>query len=285
MSSTSDNTSKISPNSQDPESLFLGDAVAHLTQGRLFGIVRRPLLAVALALACCGVFYFHPTAVLALLGGFTASFLAASLAYLSSYAAFARANRDHGTLCPRCASRMWQFCCARCREPVPPLAFFWRGALLSSCPHCGFWLSADESALLAWCSTCSHAVPDPRRFYACPTHLIVMAVGRLPGEGEIHDPWQRLPSPPPEQLLLYHPFDDHSASLMIVVDYRKESNPRFDQWVIDHTRLLLVSDDAPDAVAATFRAIFPTAIFERTAAGVAVNAGERPAAETKEDQP
>jgi hypothetical protein len=276
MSSASDNTAKISPNSQDPQSLFLGDAIAHITQGRLFGIVRRPLLAAPLALACLGFLSVRSTAVLVLLGGFAASVLAASLAYLVSYAGFARANRDHGTLCPRCASRMWQFCCARCREPVPPLAFLWRGALLSSCPHCGYWLSSKEGTLLAWCSTCSHAVPDPRRFYARPTHLIVMAVGRLPGEGEIPDPWQRLTSPDPARLVLYHPPDDRSASLMLVVDFMKDSNPRFDQWVIGHTRLLLVSDDAPDAVVDTFRAIFPTAIFERTAAGAAAETREEP---------
>jgi hypothetical protein len=283
MSSTSDDTSKISPNSQDPESLFLGDAIAHLTQGRLFRVVRRPLLAVPLALACCGFFYFHPPAVLALLGGFAASFLAASLAYLSSYARFAQDNQDHGTLCPRCASRMWQFCCARCREPVPPLAFLWRGALLSSCPHCGYWLSSDAGTLLAWCSTCSHVVRDPHRFYTRPNHLIMMAVGRLPSEGEIPAPW-RLASSTPTRLVLYYPPDDHSASLMFVVDSMKD-DLRFDYWVVDHTRLLLVSDDAPDAVAAAFRAIFPTAIFERTAAGVAVNAGVRLATETNEEQP
>lgn len=257
---------KIPPNHEDPELFFLGDAIAHLARGRLYGVVRHPPLAISLGLACCGAVYWRAGTALAMLGGCAVSLLAVSLAYSLHYAGFVHANRERGTLCPRCTSRMWQFCCARCREPVPPLAFFWGGAFLSSCPHCGFWLSAGTGTLLAWCSTCFHAVEHPRHFYARPTHVVVMAVGRLPGEDEIHDPWQRLASPAPTRLTLYHPPDEHSATLMLVVDYLKDSL-RFEPLVIARARLLLVSDDAPDACIEALRSIFPSAFFERTSAG------------------
>ncbi|HSS76185.1 MAG TPA: hypothetical protein VLV54_05515 [Thermoanaerobaculia bacterium] len=257
---------KIPPNHEDPEPLFLGDTFAHLTQGRLYGVIRRPALAIPLGLICCCALYLRTGAALAMLGGWVASLLAASLAYSLHYIGFVHANRERGTLCPRCTSRMWQFCCARCREPVPPLASLWSGALLSRCPHCGFWLSSRQGTLLAWCSTCFHAVEHPHHFYARPTQVVVMAIGRLPGEDEIQEPWQRLGPPAPTRLTLYRPPDEHSATLMLVIDYLAD-NLRFAPLVIARTRLLLVADDAPDASVAALRSIFPAAPFERTSAG------------------
>lgn len=281
MESANATPGSIPPNHHDQQPLLLGDALAHVLCGRLFGAPRRPWSGAALGVTAAGILCLQPATLVTFLSSVLAALVTVTGAYMIRYAGFAKANRERGTLCPRCTSRMWQFCCARCREPVPPLGFLWHGAFLASCPHCGFALSSRRGTLMAWCSTCSHAEPRPHRFYAAPVHVVVMAVGQMPGVDDVRGGWQ-LVRTEPTRLTLHYPYDDHSAAVMVVVDYRNDSL-RFDPLVISRTRLLLISDDVPEAYLDQLRALFSRALFDRTRAGSAVPAGARLAAPPKED--
>src|SRR5687767_4870672 len=115
--------------------MLLGDAFAHVTFGRVFGVIRRPWSGVfSLAAVVVGLVYARAMTAAIVIGFFGALTLVAA-AYMLWYSGFVQRNRSLGVLCPQCTSRMWQFCCARCREPVPALALFLRGAFLAACPH------------------------------------------------------------------------------------------------------------------------------------------------------
>lgn len=252
---------RIPPNYADPEPLTFGEALAHILQMRAIALWRRPLFALPLLCALTLVFVVRPRVLLPAACGAALAMVFLVLAYMFCYAAFLRHNRSRGTLCPCCTSRMWQFCCARCREPIPALAYLSGRCLLAHCPHCGFSLSGRE-ALLAWCSTCSYAAADPRSFYAHPTFVIVVAAGRLPDAGDVGGGWQLVPVAPPGRLVLYLPSDQHSSSLMLVIDY--SDSFRFDPVFVSRARLALVAADAPGAVIGQLHAVLPGVPVEKS---------------------
>jgi hypothetical protein len=170
---------KIPINVGEPAPLLLWEALGHLGQG-LPRMLRHPVGLASCVVALAGIAGAAPATAVHLLAGAVMAIVACCLGYLFWYSRFASLNAARGTLCPCCFSRMWQVCCARCREPVPPLALMLDGALMSRCPHCDFRLSDRRGTLLAWCSTCSHTRPSPRRLFAKPTELTVWIDVALP---------------------------------------------------------------------------------------------------------
>lgn len=266
----SDRRDAIFPNQYDPAPLMLGDALAHVASGPFFAALRRWwYLAVPVATAVA--FWFHPAVAAAQAAGLLTALVAVTTTYLWWHAGFARNNASRGTICPHCLSRMWQFCCARCREPVPPLAFFWRGVFMPACPHCNFALSSRGGTLLAWCSTCSYAIEYPHRFYALRVQLAVMALSELPDQSALGDGWRIVPIDWSTRLALYR-IDSQSAVFFIVVDYVHD-DLRFDPFVPLRARMVFTEQNTPGIYLERLQALFPTAQV-----GIAV----RPSADTLE---
>jgi hypothetical protein len=231
------------PITEDPNALLLGEALQHLRYNRL---LRWDLQKWALPFEIVGLVFIGWVSrgwLVALLTGVIVGYVLLALAYLSWHAWFVSRNRSNKPLCPYCTSRMWQLCCARCSEPVPPLALWLKGSFLSHCLYCRLRLSAADYSLLAWCSTCSRTQPRPDRLYNTPTHVIVWIRTSLPvtPAGE----WKRIPSKDKHQAAFYHEADKHSASLMYVRDDYESEDAPVKGHLINQTRLLMVSSDVP----------------------------------------
>lgn len=251
----------ISANESDPTPLLLGETFYHLRQGRMLRFALQPFpITIGAVLLAVGL-WFYPAMTIAAMGGAVLSISTVAVFYLIWYGRFAYLNSRRLVLCSQCGSRMWQFCCKRCREPVPPLAFMLRGAFLSECPHCGLRLSRQET-LRAWCSTCSHNEPHPELLYGKPTHVMVWAVDKMPSITKDKGGWKPITGPRDTRLILYHSRDSHSASLMFVVHYR-DDDMRFDPHIIKRCRMLFVSEDVPTSHVERFTAMFPSATLER----------------------
>jgi hypothetical protein len=253
---------KIAPNISDPTPLLLGEIFYHLLQGRLLRFASRPFSAAVAAGFLTGGLWLYPSITMAALSGAVLSVTTVWVFYLLWYGRFAFLNSQRLVLCPQCRSRMWQFCCKRCREPVPPLAFMLRGAFLSECPHCGLRLSCQTETLKAWCSTCSHTEPHPELLYGKPTHVMVWAVDKMPTITQAKGGWQLIAKPNDTRMILYHRRDPHSASLMFVVHYVEDDLP-FDPHIIKRCRMLLISEGVPTSHVDRFTAKFPSALLER----------------------
>lgn len=251
----------IPVNVSEPIGLLLGEACQHFAESRLLRIARKPWVR-ALIIACAPIAIFVAPAVTVRLAlGLVGLWFTLVALYLCWHARFIHLNRIFQTLCPRCTSRMWQLCCARCGEPVPPLALWLKGMFLAHCPHCGLRLSSSRGTLLAWCSTCSEVLNEPGDFYGKPTFVIVWINNSLPSQ--IAGNWKRLAQSDEGKLALYDRKDSHSASLMYVcTDYHLKEVP-LDEHLIRRTRLLLISDDIPEIQANRIRGFFgPSTICE-----------------------
>lgn len=245
----------IPPNIADPAPLLLGEAFSHLRQGPLLSAaLTQPVPLIVLGLAAAAGLWLYTPVVIRWAAGAALALLALVLCYLCWHGRFVRLNKEYGTLCPRCTSRLWQLCCGRCREPVPPLALMWRGALLPACPHCGLRLSSRAETLLAWCSTCVHTEPRPDLLYRKPMYVIVWVVDRLPELNKVRDGWQMAAQPTPAQAILYHRGDPHSACLLLIANYRQEAALRFEPHIIARNHMLLAAETIPQANVDRFRA-------------------------------
>ncbi len=235
---------ELAPITEDPAGLLLGEAFQHLRCNRLLRWGLRRWLIPTYAAALIAPAWFNPSLLLAVLAGAIASYFLLALAYVCWYGWFVNRNRNYKPLCPRCTSRMWQLCCDRCREPVPPLALWLRGMFLSHCPYCGLHLSCRDETLLAWCSTCSRTQPRPDQLYFKPTHVVVWIRTSLP-----HTPageWERISKNYKHGAAFYHVGDKHSASIMYIRDDYKSPDAPVAAHLKNQTRLLLVSSNIPD---------------------------------------
>src|SRR2546423_286753 len=245
---------KLAPNVAEPTGLLLGEALLHLSHNRLLRCAaRRWVLGVEIVTVAIAS-YYALTWVLSLALGAVTAYLLLAVAYLYWYGWFINRNRSNKPLCPQCTSRMWQLCCARCREPVPALALWLRGAVLAHCPHCGLRLSCRKKTLLAWCSTCSSSYPRPDWFYNKPTHVIVWIATSLPVE--VQGGWKGLPQEDKNEMALYHEGDKHSASIMYIRDDYESPEAPVKEHLINRTRLLLICRDVPDVHAERVKGFF-----------------------------
>lgn len=232
---------RISVNTGNPIGLLLGEALRDLSRNRMIRLATTWQGIVSAALSGAALAWYAPLTALGLILGAALGYLLALAAYLCWYARFVSANSSMSPLCPACTSRMWQFSCARCREPVPALAFFARGLLLAHCPHCGFRVSSRRGTLLAWCSTCSAAFENPHTVYGRPTYVTVWVSERLPKRpgGE----WKPVSNCPSLKSLYYHDGDSHSAGFLHLVRNYRADESFVPEHLIDRTRLLLLGDD------------------------------------------
>jgi hypothetical protein len=239
----------LSANLDEPFGLLLGDALFDLLNNRLVHMALRPrsLAAISVIFIAIGIFDFD-LLIDALLGVSFATVIWIIL-YLCWYDRFILRNSQNQTLCPVCTSRMWQFCCARCHEPVPALIFWLHGLFLAHCPHCGLRLfsrqnSAHKDTLLGWCSTCATEFEQPRTLYGKPTNVIVwLTNARLPTAGMIGGHWRLMQCEIPNFIKLYDNHDKHSASLMYICADPRSIVLDFDEHLNKRTRLVLISTD------------------------------------------
>jgi hypothetical protein len=247
----------IPPNAEDSTPLLLWEALAHIIQTHPIKHLTRPVfLVAAFILLGAGLLLFPPTT-LGLLSGMVLAALAILAAYLIWYGRFVKLNNECGVLCVRCTSRMWQLCCARCREPVPPLTLMplWGG--LTTCPHCGLRLSCSAGTLLAWCSTCHGTQPRPDRFYRKRMVVMVWVVHVLPEPDKVRDGWEVTAYPSPSRMLLFRGDDPHSNCLLLLVDYKQEKMLNFDRHIEKQNWRLLVSDGIPEMHINRYKSVFP----------------------------
>ncbi len=251
--SKSDMTQRTIPiNLLTPPPVSLGEASSHFRGSRSLVSVG---VAAVTSVAASGIAGGWPAAVSAAVGS-VAALAAVPLVYASWLALFSARCTANGTCCPSCLSRMWQLCCARCGEPMPPLALMFGGVFLPGCPHCGLGLSSREETLMAWCSTCNFRLPRPREFYRRPTHLAVLATVpplRVPGGlGEV--------AGAAHGLVGFDCSDPRAVFVLLVTD--GTAMPVFDNHVIARTSLLLLSSRLDEQHKDRFRSFF-TRVAER----------------------
>jgi len=245
---------KLDVNKDNPTSLLLAEACGDLVQNRLLKFATRPPMLIVEAVGLIAGLFMAPLVVFKLLIGALASYGLLVGAYLFWYGRFIHRNRIYRPLCPHCTSRMWQFCCKRCHEPVPALAFWLWGAFLTHCPHCGFRLSCRLGTLLASCSTCASDFERPDLLYGKPTHVVVWIAETLPAQ--IGGGWIPIKPHGAQEMALYHHGDEHSASfLFISTDDHSKPTP-VDEHLIGQTRLLLISNKLPETTANRIKAFF-----------------------------
>ena len=245
----------ISPNNADPAPLLLGEALDHISQIELVRLATRRISLIAGGILLLPGLWFYLSTVLALLTGILLALLVLTVSYLVWYGRFAGLNNEHGILCRQCTSRMWQLCCERCREPVPPLTLMLKGLFLSTCPHCNNQLSCTAGTLLAWCSTCSHTEKRPDQLYRKPMYLMVWMVKGLPDAKIVPTNWQVNENQETSRMILYDSTNSHSTCFLMLVDYQE--GEVFDPHIIEHNRRLIGSTDIPQVHVDRFRNHFP----------------------------
>ena len=245
----------IPPNSADPAALLLGEALYHIRQIELIRLATRRVSLIVLGILLLLGLWFYLSTVLALLTGLLLALLVLTVSYLVWYGRFAGLNNEYGILCRHCTSRMWQLCCGRCREPVPPLTLMFRGLFLSTCPHCNYRLSCTAGTLLAWCSTCSHTEKRPDQLYRKPMYLMVWMVKALPDPKSVPAAWQVTLTQEAWRIILFNNSNSHSTCLLMLVDCKE--GEAFDPHIIERNRRLIGSTEIPQPHVERFRNHFP----------------------------
>lgn len=253
------------PNLEEPLGLLLGEAVSHLLRNRLARLMSRPLVLIAALLCAVAAGIFAPALLVNALLGILFACGALVVCYLCWYDRFSRLNSINKTLCPSCTSRAWQFCCARCHEPVPALTFWLRGLFLAHCSHCGLRLSIRCGRLLGWCSTCSHEFVRPGDLYRKPTNVIFWLTRTLPEAAQVNGgAWRRLPTNIPNTLKFYHDCDRHSASLMYICADPGLIPKVFHDHLRRQARLVLTTEDIHQIETEELEGMFEHSIFRMT---------------------
>jgi hypothetical protein len=246
----------VATNACLPEPLRIQEALRHLFLGKSIGY--RVLPAVLL----CGISVVWPGLLPYAVSGVACCLLIVASVYAVWYAIFLDALRGRGVLCPHCTSRIWQFCCGRCGEPVPPLAFMFGGLFLCCCPHCGLTLSCKKGTLHAWCSSCG-GVPGapPDVFYRKVTDAVVRVVSSLPDVPGQFGGWRVIAQLGNSRLLLYHPGDHLSASFMVLIVSPIDGG-RLEPHLAERVGLVQIARAIPEAYRELYRARFPGVPFE-----------------------
>lgn len=251
----------ISPSAAAPTQLLLGEAFSHVGQIPLVKALWHPTPLIIIGIVCGVGLWGLPSLTLALMSGGTLAILALVIFYLFWYARFLDRNHAYGILCPRCTSRMWQLCCVRCRETLPPLAFMGRGIFLSSCPHCSLPLSPMDETMRVWCSTCAYDELSPNHLYRKPMIHIVWVVEGSVKLRDGNTDWQETAHPAPSRTILFRSNDPHSSCLLLLVDYRSEQVLDFDSHLISSNQLLLATKAIPQAFINPYWERFPGRLF------------------------
>jgi hypothetical protein len=253
---------EIPVNPSGPTGLLLGEACVHISHNALIRQARRPtgLFALGAAFLLLGV--ANPLGLLELVLGAGAAYTLLASLYLCWYGRFVHLNNQRRPLCPCCTSRWWQFCCTRCCEPVPPLAFMMRGLLLAHCPHCGLSLSCRRGSLKAWCSTCGLMLPRPDLLYGRPT-LVAVLVLKEPRQAPAGEwrPVQMLGNRP----VFYHPGDAHSASILCLCTPDDGHETPAPEHLMAQVRMVLMEPGIHEVYASRLKGFFgPDTIWEST---------------------
>lgn len=245
----------VSINSGEPGPLLLTEACMHVNANRLLRGIARPTGIIVVAISTILAIWFWQWAGISLIIGFVGSYFLLVGAYLCWYGRFLALSHQRHPLCPCCTSRLWQFCCARCREPVPPLAFWLGGAFLAHCPHCDFRLSArrGKNTLLAWCPVCASVFPNLKEVLEKPTHVAVWITRHAPAPEQIGG-WTPVQENPG---LFYHSGDRHSASFLLFWELGR-SKETLPTHLLPLIQIGFIDDDIREVESDTVKGLFPS---------------------------